>query len=309
VFQKAQKSQGKARIALVGPSGSGKTYTALLLASGLGRRVAVIDTENASASKYADQFEFDVLALEQFSPQAYIGAIKAAEEEGYDVLIIDSLSHAWAGKDGVLAMVDQAAKRYNNNSFMAWRDVTPEHNRLVDALVHCKCHLIVTMRSKTHYDVQKDNNGKLVPVKVGLEPIQRDGVEYEFDIVADMDLQHNLIVTKTRCRALDGAVINRPGTELGAAIREWLSDGESNPNNQHDGSGKSDMNDGNGRATPDQIQRIITLLSTLGYSSTQQQQQALAQRGYPPVELMGYMEALDLIARLEARVQEVSVTA
>lgn len=226
-FTKATKSQARARIALIGPSGSGKTYTALKLAQGLGASVAVIDTENASASKYADEFEFDVLVLEEFSPQTYVRAIRAAEGAGYDVLIIDSLSHAWAGQGGVLEMVDRAAKKYRNNSFAAWRDVTPHHNALVDAMVRCQCHLIVTMRSKTHYDVQKDEKtGKMMPVKVGLAPVQRDGVEYEFDIVADLDLDHNLIVSKTRCRALDGAVISQPGEELAATIRDWLSDGE-----------------------------------------------------------------------------------
>ncbi|REJ32361.1 MAG: ATP-binding protein [Bacillota bacterium] len=229
-FQKAQRAQRKARIALIGPSGSGKTYTALQLAKGLAGpngRIAVIDTENNSAALYADEFEFDVLNLDTFSPEVYIQAIRAAEAAGYDVLIIDSLSHAWAGKEGALEQVDKVARRMQTtNTFAAWREVTPMHNALVDAMVRCKCHLIVTMRAKTEYVVEKDEKtGKTTPRKVGLAPIQRDGLEYEFDIVADMDIDNNFIVSKTRYKPLTGAVINKPKPELGREILVWLESG------------------------------------------------------------------------------------
>jgi len=228
-FQKAKRSQRKARIALIGPSGSGKTYTALMLAKGLagdGGRIAVIDTENSSAALYADEVEFDVLNLDTFSPEVYIQAIRAAEAAGYDVLIIDSLSHAWAGKDGALEQVDKVARRMQTtNTFAAWREVTPMHNALVDAMVRCKCHLIVTMRSKTEYVIDKDEKGKSIPRKVGMAPIQRDGLEYEFDIVADMDIDNNFIVSKTRYKPLNGAVINKPNADLGREILAWLESG------------------------------------------------------------------------------------
>jgi len=232
-FKRAQRAQRKARIGLIGPSGSGKTYTALMLAKGLAGssgRIAVIDTENNSAALYADEFEFDVLNLDTFSPEVYVRAIRAAEAAGYDVLIIDSLSHAWAGKEGALEQVDKAARRYQGNTYAAWRDVTPMHNALVDAMVRCQCHLIVTMRVKTEYVVEKDERtGKTTPRKVGLAPIQRDGLEYEFDIVADMDIDNNFIVSKTRYKPLTGAVINRPGVELGEQIRAWLEEGVAAP--------------------------------------------------------------------------------
>src|SRR5690606_14563448 len=175
----------------------------------------------------ADEFEFDVLNLDTFSPEVYIQAIRAAEAAGYDVLIIDSLSHAWAGKDGALEQVDKVARRMQTtNTFAAWREVTPMHNALVDAMVRCKCHLIVTMRAKTEYVVEKDDKtGKTTPRKVGLAPIQRDGLEYEFDIVADMDIDNNFIVSKTRYKPLTGAVINKPKPELGREILVWLESG------------------------------------------------------------------------------------
>ena len=123
-FQKATKRQAKLRMALIGPSGSGKTFTALTLATALGKRVGVIDTEHGSASKYADRFAFDCLNLTSFSPGTYVEAIAAAAAAGFDVLIIDSLSHAWSGKDGALEQVDKkAAASRSGNSFTAWRDV------------------------------------------------------------------------------------------------------------------------------------------------------------------------------------------
>lgn len=232
-FRKAVKALRKARIALIGPSGSGKTYTALEIATGLagpGGRIALIDTENASASLYADRFDFDTLNLDTFSPKVYTEAIRAAEEAGYDVIIIDSLSHAWAGKDGALEQVDKAAARAKGNTFAAWREVTPQHNALVDALVRCKAHVVVTMRAKTEYIVEKDEKtGRTTPRKVGMAPVQRDGLEYEFDIVADMDLEHRFIVSKSRMSDLADEVITRPTAELGERIRVWLEDGEPVP--------------------------------------------------------------------------------
>lgn len=226
-FQKATKKQAKARIALIGPSGSGKTFSALRIAQGLGNSIAVIDTERGSASKYAHRFEFDTNEIDNYHPETYIKAIHEAEQAGYDVLIIDSLSHAWMGKDGALELVDRAAARMkSSNSFAAWRDVTPIHNKLVDTIISARLHIIATMRSKTEY-VQERNEqtGKQVIRKVGTQAIQREGFEYEFDIVGDMDLDHNLIISKTRCELLDGKVYNLPSPEFGKVVLSWLSDG------------------------------------------------------------------------------------
>lgn len=226
-FKKATKTQSRARIALVGPSGSGKTYTALSFARHLGARVALIDTERGSASKYADEFQFDVLELEEFSPLNYVEAIGAAVREGFDVLVIDSLSHAWSGAGGALELVDRAAKKaQSGNSFGAWREVTPLHNKLVDSILRADCHVIVTMRAKTEYVQEKDERGRTQIRKVGLAPVQRDGLEYEFDIVADIDADHNFIVSKTRCKALTGTVENCAGEAVALKIKSWLTSGE-----------------------------------------------------------------------------------
>ncbi|PSR24736.1 ATP-binding protein [Sulfobacillus thermosulfidooxidans] len=229
-FHKATKTSSYLRMALVGPSGSGKTYSSLRIATALGARVAVIDSERGSASKYADEFAFDVLELDTFAPQEYIEAIHAAGDAHYDVLIIDSLSHAWMGKGGVLEMHDAAtAHERGGNSYTAWRTVSPEHNRLVDEILRAPLHLIATMRSKIAYVQEKDDRGKTVVRKVGLQPVQRDGLDFEFDVVGDMDQTNRLVISKTRCRALAQAVIRQPGDEVARTLKAWLSDGPPAP--------------------------------------------------------------------------------
>jgi hypothetical protein len=229
MFQRATKAQAKLRLALCGTAGTGKTFSALAIGTELvpGGRVALIDTERGSASLYADRFAFDALNLETHSPDVYVDAIHAAEAEGYDVVIIDSLSHAWAGRDGALEQVDKAAKRSSSgNTFTAWRDITPKHNRLIDAIIASRCHVIATMRAKTEWVLEDDpKTGKKTPKRVGMEPIMRQGVEFEFGVVGDVNLDHQLVVTKTRCSELTDAVIDKPGAQLARVLREWLSAG------------------------------------------------------------------------------------
>lgn len=226
-FRKATREQSWLRLALIGPAGSGKTFTALTLASALGDRIAVIDTERGSAAKYADDVaSFDVLELESFAPDTYVQAIRAAEAESFPVLVIDSLSHAWMGRDGALEQVDKVvAKSRSGNSFAAWREVTPMHHALVDAILRFPGHVVVTMRAKTEWAIEENERGQKVPRKIGLAPIQRDGVEYEFDVVADIDHEHKLIVSKSRCPALADAIIRKPGREVAETLRAWLTHG------------------------------------------------------------------------------------
>lgn len=231
-FQRATKRQARLRLGISAPSGGGKSYSGLLIATELaqGGKIAAIDTERGSLSKYSNQFEFDVLELESYEPATYVKAIQAAEREGYSVILIDSLSHAWIGRGGALEMVDNAATRNRGeNRFTAWREVTPQHNALVEAMLQSKCHLIATMRAKTEYVMEeytdKHGNKKTKPVKVGLAPVQRDGMEYEFDVMCDMDVDHNMMVSKTRCPELDGKIFNKPGADVGRILLDWLTDG------------------------------------------------------------------------------------
>lgn len=225
-FARASKQAAKVRMALIGPAGAGKTYTALNIASNLAAKIAVIDTERGSASKYSGEFSFDVLELTNFAPQNYVAAIEAASQAGYDCLVIDSLSHAWMGVGGTLEMVDKLAKRsQTHNTFGAWRDVTPQHNAMVEAILASPMHIIATMRAKTEYVQEKDQRtGKTTVRKIGLAPIQKDGLEYEMDVVADLDIENNFIVSKTRCPALSGQVFNKAGRDVANIIKHWLTD-------------------------------------------------------------------------------------
>lgn len=225
LFKKATKKDSKARVALCGPSGSGKTFTGLTIAKYLsgGGQVAVIDTEHGSASKYADLFEFDCHEPSKYDPRELIDHIKQAAESSYKVIFIDSLSHYWMGKGGELEIVDSISKRsQNGNSFNAWRDVTPIHNQLVDTIISSPIHIIASMRTKTEWVIEKNEKGKSAPRKIGMAPVMRDGIEYEFDICGDLDQENTLTVTKSRCPELSGQVIHRPGKDMAETLIRWL---------------------------------------------------------------------------------------
>jgi hypothetical protein len=227
MFQKAERKKARLRLALCGPAGSGKTYSALQIAKGLGGRIALIDTEHESGSLYADLCEFDTASLTPpYTPDKYRAAITAAEAAGYSVLIIDSFSHAWAGEGGLLDMHDKAAAASRSgNSFTAWREITPQHNALVESLLGARLHVIATLRTKTAYDLVDDGNGKKKPVKIGLAPIQREGVDYEFTTVIDLSIDgHVATATKDRTRLFDGKHFI-PSIETGQALMNWLETG------------------------------------------------------------------------------------
>lgn len=229
-FHRAVKRDAKLRFAVCGPSGSGKTYTLLTLATELGGPVALVDTEHGSASKYADLFDFDVLELDSYDPLRLIEIIDYAAAQRYRVLCIDSLSHFWIGKDGELDKVDRAARRMQNpNSFAAWKQVTPLHNALVDKIISAPLHILVSMRAKTEWVLDRDDKGKTAPRKVGLAPVMRDGIEYEFDVCGDMDHENTLEITKTRCPKLTGAAFSKPGKELAETLKEWLGSSQQVP--------------------------------------------------------------------------------
>lgn len=228
-FKPATREASYARIALSGPSGAGKTYTALALATALSDKVAVIDTERGSASKYVglNGWKFDTVQPDSYSPLSLVDLLGLAAGGEYGCVVIDSLSHYWMGVDGMLEQADRRGKGGNN--FAGWKEVRPEERRMIDALVAFPGHVVVTMRSKTEYVVEENDRGKKVPRKVGLKPEQREGIEYEFDVVGDLDLDNTLTVVKSRIHTLAKAVIPMPGEELATQIRDWLSDGAQVP--------------------------------------------------------------------------------
>ncbi|AEK09687.1 AAA-ATPase [Mycobacterium phage Mozy] len=224
-FKPATREASYARIALSGPSGSGKTYTALALGTALADKVAVIDTERGSASKYVglNGWQFDTVQPDSFSPLSLVELLGLAAGGEYGCVIVDSLSHYWMGVDGMLEQADRHAVR--GNTFAGWKEVRPDERRMIDALVSFPGHVIVTMRSKTEYVIEENDRGKKTPRKVGMKPEQRDGIEYEFDVVGDMDHDNTLTVVKSRIHTLAKAVVPMPGEEFAHQIRDWLSDG------------------------------------------------------------------------------------
>ena len=219
-FHKAERKKGKLRLAIAGPAGSGKTYSALLIGLGLGGRIAMIDTERGSGELYDHLGEYDACTIQPpFEPRKYVETIRAAEDLGYETIIIDSLSHAWVGQGGLLDVHGHIADK-TGNSWSAWRQVTPKHNELVDAMLQSKCHVIATMRSKMEY-AQVEENGKKQVKKLGMSPIQRDGMEYEFTVFIDLDQQHTATTTKDRTTLFDGQYFV-PTVETGRTLLAWL---------------------------------------------------------------------------------------
>lgn len=225
-FKKATKAAAKLRAAFFGPSGAGKTFSALRVATGLGGPIAVIDTERGSASKYSDRFAFDVLDLEDQSIEGYVSAISMAADGGYRVLVIDSLSHGW---QDLTAEVEKLAKaKYRGNTWSAWSEGTPLQRRLVNAILGFPGHIIATMRSKTEWTTV-DSNGKKTPQRVGLAPEQGKGIEYEFDLLVEISVEHIGQVIKDRTGKFQDKLIDKPGEQFGQQLAAWLADGEPAP--------------------------------------------------------------------------------
>jgi len=227
-FQKAERKKSRLRLGLTGPSGSGKTYGALQIAAGIGGKIAVIDTEKGSASLYSTMAEFDVLELTApYTPERFIEAINAAENAGYDILIIDSITHEWNGSGGCLELNDQIAQsKYRGNTWSAWNETTTRHRAFLDRMMQSKMHVIVTVRSKTETAQQESITGKKSVVKLGMKAEQRDGVEYELTTVLDIIHDgHYAVASKDRTGLFtdkDPIVIS-VGT--GKRLLEWLEQG------------------------------------------------------------------------------------
>ena len=222
-IRKAKRSATKLRLLLTSPSGGGKTYSALLLAKGLGGRTVVIDTEEGSSDLYDTLHEFDVVDLKPpFTPERYIEAITAVQDAGYDVIVIDSVTHCWSGKGGCLELVDDIAKaKFRGNTWSAFSEITPRWRAFVDAILRSSAHVICTGRSKTE-TAQVDDHGKKKVAKLGMKLEARDGLEYEFTCVLDIIHDgHYATVSKDRTGLFTGDP--KPITAAtGTQLAEWL---------------------------------------------------------------------------------------
>lgn len=227
MFKKATRKQAKIKLAVTGASGSGKTFSSLRLAKGLanGGKVAVIDTENGSASLYSDRFDFDTLDLSPpFTHDKFISAIKAAEDSSYEVLVIDSASHIW---EGILEYKSKLDAR-GGNSYTNWADAGNKFKGILDAVLQSRIHVICCLRSKMDHVIDKDSNGRATIKKVGMAPIMRDGIEYEFTTVFDCDMSHQASASKDRTGMFTDKIFQIT-EETGSSIAKWLSTGEAAP--------------------------------------------------------------------------------
>jgi len=226
-LKKATKEQSKLRLAIYGLSGGGKTYSSLAIAKGLvnvfGGKIAVLDTEYHSATKYANIFDFETDEFGEPSIENYIKFIDMVKEDpDVTVLVIDSLTHAW---QYILETVDKLKETTcRGDSRKAWSIMTPEYKKLVNAILRAPFHVIGTMRAKTEWSTTNENGNKTVR-RDTLAPEQRDGFEYEFDMLMELNANHYGTIIKDRTNKFQDEIIQKPGLEFGKKLAEWLKDG------------------------------------------------------------------------------------
>mgnify|MGYP006921350367 CR=1 FL=1 len=224
-LKKATRKQVKLRVGLSAVSGGGKTMSALLLAYGMTNdwsKIAVIDTENGSASLYSHLGEFNTIDLSApFSPERYIECIKACEDAGMEVIIIDSITHEWDGKGGIIDI----SNSMTGNSFTNWAKLTPRHDAFINSILQSKCHIISCVRRKQDYEMTKDKDGKIKVEKAGLKEITREGFEYELTLNFNLEINHHATASKDRT----GLFMDKPEfiitSETGKALINWCNDG------------------------------------------------------------------------------------
>src|SRR5579871_81686 len=228
-IRKAERVKARLRLGIAGPSGAGKTMSSLKLAKGITPtgKILMIDTERGSGDLYADLFEYDIITLTPpYKPEKYVEAIRLAEEKGYDTIIIDSLSHAWSDEGGLLDQADKLSA--GGNRFTVWAKLTPQHRLLVNAMLNSPAHVIATVRSKQDYTIDEDDKGRKTVKKLGLAPVQREGMEYEFTIFFDVDQEHNACASKDRTNLFKDEIFT-PDEKIGERILTWLNAGKDNP--------------------------------------------------------------------------------
>lgn len=224
-FRKAEKKRQKLRLGVFGVSGSGKTKSALRIAHGFAGdtgKVAVIDSEQGASELYSDDFSFDVLPLQSFHPNDYSDAMELAAKHKYDVVIIDSFSHAWFQ---LCEEVDKIAKaKFKGNTWSAWSEGNPIQRRLTENILRCPYHLIATMRSSTEWSVE-EVHGRKTPVRVGTSPNQGKGIEFEFTMLLELSSSHFGTFIKDRTGKFQDQTFEKPDELLGKKMLDWLNTG------------------------------------------------------------------------------------
>lgn len=225
-IEKAKKEKHKLRLLVVGLSGTGKTFGALTIADGMGLlghgRTVVLDTENKSSALYAKKFEFDIIEFDPpYSPERYVEAIEYAKSLGYELVIADSITH-----EHIFA-TEAVNRMEGKNGIKNWGDYkSKRRSKLIEKILKPEIHLICTGRVKSAYDEVEDTNGRKKLTKIGTQLKQEDGLEYEFDVVIDLDRNHYYTCSKTRAEDLETTDPKKLTKELGVTILKWLDNGE-----------------------------------------------------------------------------------
>ncbi|MCZ1021360.1 AAA family ATPase [Streptomyces albulus] len=226
-FTTAVRQQRPARILLDGPPGAGTLYTSLALATSIGDRVAVIDAQRGRSRAYADTFTFDACPpLSYCSPDTLITMLAHCADQRYDTVVVSPLSAFWIRPGGIREQVARASKRSASGKWSAWDEVRPIETQMLEALLGYPGHVIATVRDKLEYVAGPDENGRFTRQIIGLAPIGREGMEYEWDIVATMDNSHTLVVVKAPTEDLSGHIETKPGARFASGIKSWLDTGE-----------------------------------------------------------------------------------
>jgi len=232
-IKEAKREKIYCKIALMAPSGGGKTYSALRLATGMAReieqetgkkaKILLGNTEQKRGYYYANEFKYDIVDIEApHNPEKYVDFINFAVEKGYDILIIDSSSHEWEGRGGCLELHQQAGGQYQN-----WKNITPRHNKFIEAIADSPLHIIATMRGKDQYEMTKDNNGKTSVQKLGVGAKQRDGFEYEFTCTFLIDQKTSMAeAQKDNTHIFENEVATLLSEDYGERIIKWANSGE-----------------------------------------------------------------------------------
>lgn len=225
-IQKAQRKQSKLRIGLSAPSGAGKTYSGLLLAKGLvgeWEKIGLIDSETGRAHLYSDLGEYNIIPMRPpYTPESYIEAIRAFEDAGVEVIIVDSMSHEWDGEGGCLQLNEKlAVAKYKGNTWSAWSETTPRHQHLLDVITSSSCHVITTVRNKVETEFI---DGKVK--KIGTKEIQREGFEYELTVNFTIDRDsHAVMASKDNTNLFEGKDPFVITEETGKMLRQWVLSG------------------------------------------------------------------------------------
>jgi hypothetical protein len=221
-FEKAKREKVFVKILLFSPSGGGKSYSALRLATGMAKKcnskIAYIGTEGSRDKYYANEFDYDLCQLDDYSITSYIDAIEDAIDNGYKILIIDSISPEWQ-------WLNDQHDKMTGNSFTNWGKLKPKHRKFMETILQSDIHIIACARGKTEWTLE-EQNGKQVPKKLGMGATQDKDISFDYTVSFQLDQStHNATVDKDNTHIFEDR-IDVLTEKDGEALMEWANTGD-----------------------------------------------------------------------------------